>query len=363
MEKLKKIKAQICNLSLDEVYELEKIISYEIKKKGQELVHQSLEMLDSCAHCASSNIILWGNYSGTKRYRCKSCNKTFSQTCGSVLHHIKKKDSFLLYASGMFSEKFTELKTISKRIGISVNTAMDWRHKILIALGDSAPKFRGEIEMDGVWFRYSQKGRKGLKYSKKRGENSHTGDNAYQAKLLVTKERQGVCDIALIKIGRIAGADIGRRLNGKFDSSAILFSDKHSGIRVFSKSENINHETFKAKEHTRNKVCHVQTVNNIAEVMKTVFNRKFRGVATKYLHVYATWASMKNTYKQHENRLEIILNKCISNRKAWGTFTNIERLYKTFIYNYSKRTYRYPVNRKWKSQLWNFNIAKSGNFI
>jgi hypothetical protein len=56
------------------------------------------------------------------------------------------------------------LKEIARKVGISQQTAFDWRHKILSAVeGVSDCKFKGIAEIDDVWFLYSQKGRKGLR--------------------------------------------------------------------------------------------------------------------------------------------------------------------------------------------------------
>jgi len=361
MAVLEKIKEQIRKLSLDKVHELEKFLSGDVKRRGNTIIQESLEMLDSCPHCTSNEIILWGNYSKSKRFRCNSCKRTFSQTAGTVLHHIKKRDSFMRYASYMFSENFTDLKTISKHIGISLNTAIDWRHKILIALGKEAPCFCGPTEMDAAWFRYSQKGRRGLKQSKKRRAIGRKRDNCFQSKLLLTKERRGVCDIGLVKIGGIVESDISRRLKGKFKESAVLFSDRYKSIRAFSKFEKIKHESFTTDN--KDKGYHIQTVNHIARLMNTVFNRKFRGVSTKYLHAYGNWVSAINNYQNHKNKIECILKDCISNRKTWDTFTNIERLYAEFIKNHSQLIYKAPTKRKWKAQLWNISIANLGNFL
>lgn len=56
------------------------------------------------------------------------------------------------------------MKEIARKVGISQQTAFDWRHKILSAVeGVSDCKFKGIAEIDDVWFLYSQKGRKGLR--------------------------------------------------------------------------------------------------------------------------------------------------------------------------------------------------------
>ncbi len=216
--------------------------------------------------------------------------------------------------------------------------------------------------MDDIWFRYSQKGRKGLKYSRKRGRSSHKGDNDFVSKVLMSKERGGELDISLIKIGRLDKSSIEQRLSGKFADTSVLVSDKHPSILSFAKSENLKHETFKSEQHGK-KDIHVQTVNNLAASFKADVNHVLRGVSTKYLQNYANWFGVKEKYKGLKDKVKTIIKDCFSNNKAWDMFMNTELLYKDFILKKSKRTYRCPTVRYRKHQNWNFENAKRGTYI
>ena len=130
-------------------------------------------------------------------------------------------------------------------------------------------------------FGYSQEDRKGLKYSRKRGRNSHKGYDDFVNKVLMSKERGRKFDIS-IKIGRLDKSSIEQRLSGKFANTLVLFSDKHPSISSFAKSKSLKNETFKSKKHGKKNI-HAQTVNNLAGSFKTNVNRVLRGVSTKYL--------------------------------------------------------------------------------
>lgn len=363
MEKLAKIKELINTLDFEEQLELDKYFTGFLDNKEHQLVHEALETVKKCPHCGKSKIIQWGNYKGQKRYKCQKCERTFTPSTGSVLHCLNKKQKFIKYLILMFYEDFNDLKTLAKRIGISVKTAFDWRHRILIALRTEAPDLKGIVEMDDLWFLYSQKGRKDLKYSRKRGGSSRKGDNNFQAKVLVTKERENFADMSLVKIGRLSKVDISRRLSGKIKKTSILVSDKHASIASFAKSESLKHESFIAKTHVKDKIYHVQTVNYMAGALDTRINRWLRGVSTKYLQNYVTWFAILDNYKKVKNKIEKIITLCISNKNAWNMFTNIEKLYEQFILEHSKRTYRCPTKKHWKSQYWNLENAKSGFFL
>ncbi len=363
METLEKLLPKISQLNFEDLFLLKERILQETEKQKTDIYKNLQNQVTSCPHCASVKFTKWGHYGDMNRFKCKDCNKTFIPTTGTAIHWSKKPDEFINFSTVMFSEGFNTLKLQSKRVGISIVTAFNWRHRILISLGSETPIFKKETEMDGIWFRYSQKGRKGLKYSRKRGRSSHKGDNNFQAKVLITKERNGVSDMSLIKIGRLSEDDISNKFSGKFEKTAILYSDKHPSIKAFSKSESINHENFKAKEHVENKDCHVQTVNYLAGALKNKVNTLLHGVSTKYLQNYTNWLAIKEKFKNDKNSVKSIITNCLSNTKAWDMSVNIEKLYEQFILNHSVRTYRCPTIKMWKYQNWNFENAKLGIYL
>ena len=143
----------------------------------------------SCPHCESKLFVKNGKRGELQKYKCKSCCKDFTSKTGTCLHRIHKLDKFELYKTLMF-ESYYPIKQIAKKVGISVQTAFDWRHKILSGTKGDNSTFEGITEIDDIWFLYSQKGRKGLDYSRKRGGSKRAGDNDFQAKLLITSDRK-----------------------------------------------------------------------------------------------------------------------------------------------------------------------------
>ncbi|HEY5535497.1 MAG TPA: IS1595 family transposase [Ignavibacteria bacterium] len=141
-------------------------------------------------------------------------------------------DKFENYRKLMF-EQYSTIHTMAKKIGISIKTSFDWRHKILSSLNSESKEFNGITEIDDVWFLYSQKGRKGLKYSRVQGGSKRKGDNKFQVKMLITADRQTNKDFAVAKIGRISKSDLERKVGGKLNKSCTLVSDKHRSISTF----------------------------------------------------------------------------------------------------------------------------------
>jgi hypothetical protein len=274
---------------------------------------------------------------------------------------LQKKVKFEEYKA-LMEQGYLPVKKMATKIGISIQTAFDWRHKILSNLKEINNQFEGLTEIDDLWFLYSQKGRKGLKYSRKRGGSKRRGDNNFQVKLLITADRNTNKDLSVVRIGRLKKSDIERKVGGQFAHGSTLISDKHRSIASFAKSERLTHVSFMAKKHTAGGDYHIQNVNNIATRLKTVVNHQLRGVSTKYLQCYANWFAFLERNKNHEDYKNLD-QTLTNNNQTWNQYTNIEEIYKRFIKNLSVRTYRCPVKRKWKTQI-NYNSTNyAGNFI
>lgn len=224
-----------------------------LKELGQASMEETVLLKDAdvvcCPHCASRLFVKNGKRGTSQKYKCKSCCKVFTAKTGTSLHRLQKPEKFELYRSLML-ESYYPIKQIAKKVGISIQTAFDWRHKILSGTIKDDKSFEGKTEIDDIWFLYSQKGRKDLDYSRKRGGSKRAGDSDFQVKLLNTSDRNQTTDMSLVRIGRLGKADIERKVGGRFSEGCELVSDKHRSIAAFAKSENLKHISFKASEHT-----------------------------------------------------------------------------------------------------------------
>jgi len=258
------------------------------KKRATNIENNPIE---NCPYCQSNLFVKNWKRKGVQKFKCKSCCRIFTAKTGTSSRKIQKLEKFEAYKSLML-EGYLPLKKMASKIGISIQTAFDWRHKILGGLKGTDKNFDGITEIDDIWFLYSQKGRKGLKYPRKRGGSKRKGDNDFQAKILITADRKSKIDLSLVRIGRLKKADIKRNVARKFTNDAILVLDKHSSIAAFAKSEGIKHVSFKETEHTAGKQYHVQTVNNMTARLKSLVNHRLRGVSTKYFQSYANWFAL-----------------------------------------------------------------------
>jgi transposase-like protein len=346
METVGKILELYYTLTTSEQADL--LVKLQTVSDKEEIQHASVS---NCPHCKSENFYKNGSVKGLIRYKCKSCTRTFGEFSKTTFGNIIKMDKFLLFKKIMLTEGALPLKMMCKRVGISIQTSFDWRHKLIGSLTNSDKTFINETQLDDIWMNYSQKGRKGLKYSRKRGGIKKSGDNNFIVKVLTaTNESQTVMKVA--RIGRITKSDIERNLGDQFSSQTKLVSDAHPSIIGYAKDNQIKHVHFKAKDHVAQTGENVQFLNSQASRFDTMLNRVLKGVSTKYLQNYSNWFSFMETNKRKDAN-KIATGIILKDKLGWDRFSNIETSYKHFISNFSVRTYRCPVLREWKANNWN----------
>lgn len=259
-----------------------------------------------CPHCSSHEIFANGKLKGMQRYRCKSCLKNFSESTGTALASIKKKDLWLTYIRLMFEGG--SLVKCAEKTGISKQTSFDWRHKILSRLRHEAPdKYSGICELDDVFFNFSEKGSRSLKRkSRKRGNDGiKQGISNDKVSVLISCDRNNHKDLQVIKRGRIRKEDLEKAVGEKIEKDTVLCSDSHRSITGFAKDKNFAIKTIHARkgQHVVDKVYHVQHINQMAEALKK-WMKDFNGVATKYLQNYMNWFMMIEKLKSNSSQVK-----------------------------------------------------------
>lgn len=111
-----------------------------------------------CPHCGGSEIVRFGQFNGTQRFRCKAsgCRKTFTALTGTPFARLRGKEQLLANADCM-AEGLSVRKT-AKKLGMSVRKAFHWRHKFLALLSQQKPAgMTGVVEADETFFPYPSK--------------------------------------------------------------------------------------------------------------------------------------------------------------------------------------------------------------
>lgn len=287
-----------------------------------------------CPHCGSFKYNKFGMDKGSKRYRCKKCNRTFTEYTGTWLSKIHKKHIAEDYIKLMNEEK--SLDKIKDELGINKKTAFDWRHKILSGIENIGKgTFHGITESDETFFLFSEKGTKQTSRNprKRGGSAKKKGISDEQVAVIVTADRVSEMDLTVACIGRIKKMDIQKAIGKKVTKQTILCSDSHVSYKGFAIDKKIEHHAIRAnlKQFVKQKIYHVQHVNSIDSRMKKWLGYRFMGVSTKYLQKYMNWFILKEKLKGSANAREEFARHSLENGDAWRSFKAVPKEFKKLV--------------------------------
>ena len=304
----KKLKEQILSLPLEQREHLLKEIENSTQSPNLDAIasrrHEFDNKLGVCPHCSHHKYVRFGTDKGARRYKCKSCHRSFTEYTGTWMAGLQRKDKVAGYLKLMVEEK--SLDKIVSALGINKKTALDWRHKILSSLGtDDKDDFTGITESDETFFLRSEKGMavKGRKPRKRGGKSSKRGVSKDQVAVIVTQDRKSGLDLSVATLGRIGKADIARAIGKRIKKgSTILCSDSHHSYKGFAKDTKIEFHPINATKGERVKgAFHVQHVNSTHNRIKKWIGNTFWGVSTKYLQQYLDWHALKEKIKSRSD--------------------------------------------------------------
>lgn len=272
-----------------------------------------------CPNCDGNDIRANGKYKRVQRYYCKDCKKYFRDTTGKVLFGLKKPELFSKYLYHMLMGY--SIKKCADQTKICIQTSFDWRHKVLSAFEQACPAgFEGIAESDDIFFLESDKGSRELdRKPRKRGSKAtKRGISNEQIAVVVTCDRTENKELRVATRGRISKKDLEKVFEGKLDKVETLCTDTHRSYTAFAKSNDINHQKFNVSkgQRVKNKIYHVQNVNNTAARLRT-WMRPFNGVATKYLQNYMNWFMILERIKSNNQRLKEFAYYAFAGQTAW----------------------------------------------
>ncbi|MFT6338467.1 MAG: transposase-like protein [Halioglobus sp.] len=281
-----------------------------------------------CPSCGGGKISGNGKHNGVQRYVCRGCKKYFRETTGSLTHNLKKSELLSKYMYNMLLGY--SIKKCANQTGISIQTSFDWRHKIISSFNELRPRtFEGIVESDDIFFLESGKGNRELdRKSRSRGSKAtKRGISNEQVAVVVTQDRNGNQELAVVKKGRISKNDLDKTLGSKLEKGAILCTDAHRSYTAFAKGKEIEHHKFIANKGQRivNQVYHVQNVNNTAKRLRT-WMRPYNGVATKYLQNYLNWFMVLEKIKNNSNRLKAFAACAMASSSTYEYWSSIAQL-------------------------------------
>ena len=192
----------------------------------------------NCPHCQSINIVKNGNVRCIQRFKCKDCGKTFSYTTNTILYKSNKSIETWEKYCECFLHKFP-LRKCAEVCGISLDTAFNWRHKILDALQNmqSDTTLKGIVETDETFFPISFKGTKEENFSipreaHNRGHSVSTRGLSQEmvcVPSMVSHEGMSVGKIS--NLGKPKVQDLSKVINGRIEQCSVFVTDSLKGYQ------------------------------------------------------------------------------------------------------------------------------------
>lgn len=279
-----------------------------------------------CPFCSSTDVYRRGKQNGSQTYQCKECSKHYRDTTGTALYNIQKKEKWQSYLDLM--ERGTPIKVIAKKLGISIQTSFDWRHKVLSSLEQFIPnELTDEVECDELEFSLSNKGEHNLdRKPRKRAtdfKRNKDKDKVSTVQVVTLVERNtGDKIFKVVETKRLTKEQISKALDGKIKDGTTLITDKHPSYKAYSKgNKQIKHKRLLAKDHVdkKDKTIHLQKVNNVHSQVRD-FIRPFNGVSSKYLQNYLNWYAYKDNISNSKTTLKMWLVAILMSENAYTIF-------------------------------------------
>lgn len=282
----------------------------------------------NCPHCKSINVVKNGNVRGIQRFKCKDCGRTFSYTTNTILYKSNKSiETWEKYCECLI-HKFP-LRKCAEICNISLDTAFNWRHKILDALQNmqSNVTLNGVVESDETFFALSFKGSKKENFSipretHKRGHSVSTrGLSKEMVCVPCIVNHEGLSVGRITNLGKPKVQDLEKVINNRIELGSVFVTDSLRGYQKVAVTNDLVHIRIPRGKHTSGSF-NIQTVNSYHSELKRMIDYYFKGVATKFLNNYIVYNNFvnfaKNTFQNKLNKLEnfVFTTKCLTRTKG-----------------------------------------------
>jgi len=280
-----------------------------------------------CPHCNSSKFKKYGGYKDRQRYKCHTCDRTFNDFTGTMWHYIHDKDKFRQYIQYMAEQKTLLECTIG--LGICMQTAFYWRHKILKAFERvDLAQLKDLIQADETSILESCKGnpagvaKQGRSARKRGGKSKNGGFSKDQMTILVACDENKNAVLRYVGNGGLTKASVyqtlGRFIRKQRKNQAIFVTDGNNSFLQFARDKRLIHQKVvrNAKKHINAQGFHIQAVNAIHHRLKR-WLVKFNGVATKYMQNYLNFFRLWDKFTNFKDRFIYFFRMSVRDKFAF----------------------------------------------
>lgn len=312
---LAKVTSALDRLSVDELSDVIEAAKTRLERRQSEAMLEARVGRDRhCPDCGSVSFLRWGRArTGTRRWRCRDCGRTFTSATGTLLERARKRDELLAVAKDMTSGRPSSCRAMADALGVHRMTVWRWRMRLMDAIGDAGQRdLAGIVEADETFFRESRKGsrewvrhirdpRRYPQPPRMRWRDYERlklplprGLGRWQIPVVVIRDRTGAT-----AANRTAGtslADIAPVLDRSMAPDAMLCTDAAGVYRQYAAGRSLAIEQVNSSLGQRVRAAgafHIQNVNAFHARFKE-FMAPFRGPATHNLSRYVTWMLLRD---------------------------------------------------------------------
>ena len=282
-----------------------------------------------CPYCKGANYHKNGTDKGSRRYKCKDCNRAFTEFTGTWIAGIHKKDKIPEFMKAL-EHKLSLIKS-SQETGLDPCTIFQWRHKFLSSIEniEEDKPFKGITEADETYYLHSQKGcRCDHRLPRSRGGRPTRGLSKDEAVVFTTTDRAGNVAYKFASMGRVSAADITKTIGSRVSERTILCTDGYSSYKSFAQEQNLEHHILNISKGERVRgEYHIQHINSLHSRMNNLLNHNLKGVSTKYLQKYANWQKIKDLFKDSTQWIKTVLSLSLQCTDALKIYSDIQKHY------------------------------------
>jgi transposase-like protein len=242
----------------------------------------------TCPHCSAERVVRNGQADGLQRYKCRGCGKTFNALTATPLARLRQRHKWLAQARVL--DEGLSVHQAAERLQVAPSTAFRWRHRFLsLAQQAKSALLSGIAEADETFILRSAKGQRvsGRAPRRRGGHASTRGTSDDHVPVLVARDRSGASTDFIL--GRASKREILASLAAVLAPDAVLCTDGSSAMATAATAMGIEHHALNMTTGPRVRgPWHIQNVNAYHSRLKG-WLRRFRGVATGYLHHYLGW--------------------------------------------------------------------------
>ena len=272
-----------------------------------------------------------GHKSGTQRYYCKDCNKSFSITNGTIIKYSNLNyNQFKTFLKCMYDYK--PLNETALEVGISKTATFELQIRIFAALDQiySRILLKGEIQVDEKYVRTSFKGFRPEQMPRpsRHNGNSDLTSGISEDQVCIVAAIDSYDNLVIKVVGNSSASKemIALALNDKIEKDSTLITDSKNSYVKFSEENKLKLIQIPSGHHQFNGY----SINDINEIMTEIslYLYKKRGVSSRHLQHHLNFIRYRKIIKYTIEYLNIN-EEMFVNTLNLNIFLNCNDVYST----------------------------------